>query len=82
MLSPSYERPTAYVAVHQYRGMEWRPYFEAVEKIMTGYEGRPHWGKRHFQNAETLAERYPRWDDFRAARDRSARRGQAAVARA
>jgi FAD-linked oxidoreductase len=70
MLSPAYERPTAYVAVHQYRGMEWRPYFEAVEEIMSGYEGRPHWGKRHFQSAETLAGRYPRWDDFRAARDR------------
>ncbi len=26
-LSPSHERDTAYIAVHQYRGMEWRPYF-------------------------------------------------------
>jgi FAD-linked oxidoreductase len=69
-LSPSHERPTTYVAVHQYRGMEWRPYFEAVEAIMNEYEGRPHWGKRHFQTHETLAERYPRWADFAAARDR------------
>ncbi len=68
-LSPSHERDTAYVAVHQYRGMEWRPYFEAVEEIMNAYGGRPHWGKRHFQTAETLAPRYPRWADFRAARD-------------
>jgi FAD-linked oxidoreductase len=69
LLSPSHERDTAYLAVHQYRGMEWRPYFEAVERIMDEYGGRPHWGKRHFQTAATLAERYPRWDDFRAARD-------------
>jgi L-gulono-1,4-lactone dehydrogenase len=69
LLSPSHERDTAYIAVHQYRGMEWRPYFEAVERIMDEYGGRPHWGKRHFQTAATLAERYPRWDDFRAARD-------------
>jgi L-gulonolactone oxidase len=69
LLSPSHERPTAYVAVHQYRGMEWRPYFEAVEEIMDTYEGRPHWGKRHFQTHETLAARYPRWDDFAAVRD-------------
>jgi L-gulonolactone oxidase len=69
LLSPSHERDTAYVAVHQYRGMEWRPYFEAVEAIMDSYGGRPHWGKRHFQTAETLAPRYPRWADFRAARD-------------
>jgi L-gulono-1,4-lactone dehydrogenase len=68
-LSPSYERDTAYIAVHQYRGMEWRPYFEAVESIMDEYGGRPHWGKRHFQTAATLAERYPRWTDFQAARD-------------
>jgi L-gulono-1,4-lactone dehydrogenase len=69
LLSPSHERDTAYIAVHQYRGMEWRPYFEAVEAIMNEYGGRPHWGKRHFQTAVTLAERYPRWADFQAARD-------------
>ncbi|HEX3360239.1 MAG TPA: D-arabinono-1,4-lactone oxidase [Solirubrobacterales bacterium] len=68
-LSAAHERPTAYIAVHQYRGMEWRPYFEAVESIMDDYEGRPHWGKRHFQTAETLAPRYPRWDAFQEVRD-------------
>jgi L-gulonolactone oxidase len=69
LLSAAHERDTAYVAVHQYRGMEWRPYFEAVEEIMNSYGGRPHWGKRHFQTAETLAPRYPRWSEFQAARD-------------
>jgi L-gulonolactone oxidase len=68
-LSAAHERDTAYVAVHQYRGMEWRPYFEAVESIMNDYEGRPHWGKRHFQTAATLATRFPRWDSFQSARD-------------
>jgi FAD-linked oxidoreductase len=67
-LSPSSERDTAYIAVHQYRGMVWRPYFEAVEDIMNDYDGRPHWGKRHFQTAETLRTRYPRWEDFQGAR--------------
>jgi len=69
LLSPSHERDTAYIAVHQYRGMKWRPYFEAVESIMDEYGGRPHWGKRHFRTAATLPERYPRWADFQAARD-------------
>jgi len=69
LISPSHERDTTYIAVHQYRGMEWRPYFEAVESIMNEYGGRPHWGKRHFQTATTLPERYPRWADFLAARD-------------
>jgi L-gulonolactone oxidase len=68
-LSPSHKRDTAYVAVHQYRGMEWRPYFEAVEEIMDSYGGRPHWGKRHFQTAATLAPRYPAWHEFQRARD-------------
>ncbi|HWO82858.1 MAG TPA: D-arabinono-1,4-lactone oxidase [Solirubrobacterales bacterium] len=67
-LSPSHERDTAYIAVHQYRGMKWRPYFEAVEAIMDDYGGRPHWGKRHFQTAATLAPRYPQWEAFRRAR--------------
>jgi len=69
LLSPSHERDTAYIAVHQYRGMEWRPYFEAVESIMNEYGGRPHWGKRHFQTAATFPDLYPRWADFLAARD-------------
>jgi L-gulonolactone oxidase len=68
-LSPAHERETAYVAVHQYRGMEWRPYFEAVEAIMDDYGGRPHWGKRHFQTAATLAPRYPAWEEFQRTRD-------------
>ncbi|MGB7589193.1 MAG: D-arabinono-1,4-lactone oxidase [Solirubrobacterales bacterium] len=69
LLSPSFERDTTYIAVHQYRGMEWRPYFEAVEGIMNRFDGRPHWGKRHFQTAATLAPRYPAWARFQAVRD-------------
>jgi L-gulono-1,4-lactone dehydrogenase len=64
LLSPSHERVTTYVAVHQDRKLRWEPYFRGVEAIMSSYEGRPHWGKRHFQTAETLARLYPRWDDF------------------
>jgi len=69
-LSTAYERDTAYIAVHMYRGMVWEPYFRAVEAIMDDYDGRPHWGKRHFQKAATLAPRYPAWDRFQAIRAR------------
>jgi L-gulono-1,4-lactone dehydrogenase len=69
LLSPAHGRDTAYIAVHQYRGMEWRPYFEAVEEIMSSYGGRPHWGKRHFQTAATLAPLYPEWAAFQRVRD-------------
>jgi L-gulono-1,4-lactone dehydrogenase len=70
ILSPAHEQDTCYIAVHQYQGMAWESYFRSVESIMESYGGRPHWGKRHFQTAATLAERYPRWDDFVAARNR------------
>lgn len=70
LLSPAHERPTGYVAVHMFKGMPWEPYFRAVEAIMDEYGGRPHWGKRHFQTAETLRPRYPRWDDWQAVRTR------------
>ena len=70
LLSPAHERPTGYVAVHMFEGMVWEPYFRAVEAAMDELGGRPHWGKRHFQTAETLRPRYPRWDDFQAVRAR------------
>jgi FAD-linked oxidoreductase len=70
LLSTAAGRDSGYVAVHMYRGMRWRPYFEAVEQIMSSLEGRPHWGKRHFQTAATLRDRYPEWDRFQAIRAR------------
>ena len=70
MLSPTYERPSTYIAVHLYEGVDWRPYFEAVEEIFDRHGGRPHWGKRHTKSAATLAPLYPEWEKFAAIRDR------------
>jgi L-gulono-1,4-lactone dehydrogenase len=70
LLSTAYGRDTAYIAVHQYVGMEFETYFRAVEAIMDEYEGRPHWGKRHYQTAATLRPRYPEWDLFAEIRER------------
>jgi len=67
-LSTAYGRDTCYVAVHQARGVEYEPYFRAVEQLMDGLGGRPHWGKMHYQSAATLAARYPEWDAFQAVR--------------
>lgn len=69
-LSHASGRDSAYLAVHMYRGVPYDQYFQAVETIMASYEGRPHWGKLHFQSAETLAPRYPRWAEFQAVRAR------------
>lgn len=73
-LSPAYQRESAYIAVHMYQGMPYEAYFRAVEEIFQRYEGRPHWGKLHTLRADTLATRYPHWQDFlrvRAALDPS-----------
>jgi L-gulonolactone oxidase len=70
LLSTAAGRDSGFVAVHMYRGMAWEPYFRAVEAIMDELGGRPHWGKRHFQSAATLRERYPEWDRFQAIRAR------------
>ena len=67
-LSTAHGRDTTYVAVHQYRGMEFESYFRAVERIMEDYGGRPHWGKRHYRSAAGLAPLYPEWDRFQHAR--------------
>ncbi len=68
-LSTSYGRDSAYIAVHVFKGMEYEPYFRDVENIMRQYEGRPHWGKIHFQQADNLSRVYPRFEDFLLARD-------------
>jgi L-gulono-1,4-lactone dehydrogenase len=69
-LSPSNRRETAYIAVHVYHRMEHDAYFRAVESIMREYDGRPHWGKRHYRTAADLAPAYDDWDRFQAARER------------
>ena len=69
-LSTAHGRDSAYVAVHRYWRADPTEYFGAVEEIMHGFGGRPHWGKLHTLTAETLRERYPRFDDFIALRDR------------
>lgn len=67
-LSPSYRRDTAYIAVHMYRGMEYKRYFEGAEAIFKRYEGRPHWGKLHTRTAEELSTLYPKWGEFQRIR--------------
>ena len=69
-LSTAHGRPTAYIAVHVFQGMEHEPYFRAVESIMKAAGGRPHWGKMHFQDHRSLREVYPAWARFAAVRER------------
>jgi len=67
-LSPAYQRESAYIAVHMYRGMPYQSYFQHIEEIFKRYQGRPHWGKMHTRTAQELAALYPRWLDFQRIR--------------
>lgn len=69
-LSTAYQRASAYIAVHVYKGMEYEPFFRDVEDILRGYSARPHWGKVHHRDAAELQTLYPRFNDFLAMRDR------------
>ncbi|GAA4664969.1 D-arabinono-1,4-lactone oxidase [Gordonia humi] len=73
MLSTASGRASGYIAVHRFHRDDpaaSRAYFRDVEEIMVGRGGRPHWGKMHTRDAESLRALYPRFDEFRAVRDR------------
>jgi FAD/FMN-containing dehydrogenase len=69
-LSTAHGRASGYIAVHRYFRENPEEYFRAVEEIMMAHDGRPHWGKMHYRDAESLRATYPRFDDFIAVRDR------------
>ncbi len=68
-LSTAYGRDTGYLAVHQYHRREHEPYFRAVEAIAQEVDGRPHWGKLHYRDADSLRGTYAQLDEFAAMRD-------------
>jgi L-gulonolactone oxidase len=69
-LSHGYGRDNAYIAIHQFIGMPYEPYFRAFEQVCSALGGRPHWGKLHYRTAENLRPAYPRFDDFLTVRDK------------
>jgi L-gulonolactone oxidase len=70
-LSHGYGRESAYVAIHQFVGMPFEPYFRQFERICVGLGGRPHWGKMHYAAPEALRAAYPKWDDWESERSKS-----------
>ncbi|MDT7593527.1 MAG: L-gulono,4-lactone dehydrogenase [Pseudonocardiales bacterium] len=70
-LSTASGRESAYLAVHMFAGQPYQRYFADVEAVMSGLDGRPHWGKMHTCDAATLRTRYPRFDEFLAVRKRA-----------
>jgi FAD-linked oxidoreductase len=69
-LSPSEGRDVMYVAVHTEQHEDYRDLFRRCEEVFLDVGGRPHWGKLHNLQAADLKPRYPRWEEFQAARRR------------
>jgi FAD/FMN-containing dehydrogenase len=67
-LSTAEGRETVTLSIHQGAERDWRPLFDATEAIFRNHAGRPHWGKLHGADAAALARLYPRFDEFRTAR--------------
>lgn len=68
-LSSSAGRQTGYIAVHQLASMPYNEYFNEVEKIVSEYQARPHWGKLHTLKREQLSQLYPDWLAFEKIRE-------------
>jgi FAD-linked oxidoreductase len=68
-LSTAYDRDSAYIAIHQYKGMPYQEYFAIFESIVAQVDGRPHWGKMHTKTAEDFGKLYPKFGDFLTLRD-------------
>ena len=63
-LSTAHGRDSAYIAIHQYKGLPYQQYFDLFESVVARVGGRPHWGKMHSLDAARLGELYPRFGDF------------------
>jgi len=57
-ISPAQNRKTVTISVHQGTTELHESFFREAEQIFLAYDGRPHWGKRHYLNQEQLATMY------------------------
>ncbi len=64
-ISPSRNRNTATISIHQGIDKPHEPFFREAEKVFIDFQGRPHWGKRHYMTKENLASIYGEgWENF------------------
>jgi FAD/FMN-containing dehydrogenase len=69
-LSPAFDRATVTISIHQAAELPYERFFSDAESVFDSFYGRPHWGKLHHQTASQLRAMYPRFDAFRAVRER------------
>src|SRR4051794_10240255 len=69
-LSPAFGRATVTISIHQAAELPHEAFFADAEAIFLEHGGRPHWGKLHSRTARDLRDLYPRFEAFRAVRER------------
>jgi FAD/FMN-containing dehydrogenase len=69
-LSPAFGRAIVTISIHQAVDLPREAFFADAEAIFRNHRGRPHWGKLHTLTARDLRDLYPKFDAFRAVRDR------------
>jgi FAD/FMN-containing dehydrogenase len=70
-LSPAHGRPTVTISIHQAADLPREAFFADAEAIFRNHHGRPHWGKLHSLTVRDFRDLYPRFDRFRAVRERA-----------
>ncbi|MFD1926667.1 D-arabinono-1,4-lactone oxidase [Sporosarcina siberiensis] len=68
-LSPTQNEDSVFLAFHMYKGMDDGPFFKWVHKLMAGYGGRPHFGKKNDLTHGKLNRLYPNLHRFMDVRE-------------
>ncbi len=68
-ISAARGRETVTISVHEDISLPDRELFSACEEIFRRYDGRPHWGKVHYQTGDDLLAVHPRLRDWWRVRD-------------
>lgn len=63
-MSPMSGRDSVSISVSGVAGTDYWPYLNDVDSSLIEFNGRAHWGKLHFMDAERLAKVYPHFSDF------------------
>ncbi len=69
-ISPMSGRESVTISLHHNAGLGFWDYFQAIEPLFLKHGGRPHWGKKHTQKAQSLREMYPQWKKFQEVREK------------
>lgn len=64
-LSPMYGRDSVALDFCRTFGGDNRAFFHEIDRAMSEFDARPHWGKQpYFLEPDLLQSRYPKWNDF------------------